>query len=132
MLERDDRGNRRAEVPLHFGLGVVVARVVAVEYQVDGATLDTQLPLELVERHAGVPQPDQVGRGDQHHLLSAEQHCAMGRRCGVHAQQLGSDIDDDPAVAVCGFAKQAFDDARADTRAHFALGRPAQHHRRAA
>src|SRR5205823_4701354 len=42
VLERDDGGNRCAEVPLYFGLGVVVARVVTVEYHIDSATLDTQ------------------------------------------------------------------------------------------
>ena len=81
VIEWDESNDWCTQVPGDFGATVVKARVVAIEHQLHVLAIDPQLPIELVERGARVPQPDEVGAGYQQHLRRAGQDGAMiGRR----------------------------------------------------
>ena len=103
---------------------------MSVQHQVYRPPFDSQLALELVERAAGVPQADEVRPRGQQDVLSRRQRRAMIGSRGFDAQQVGSHIENDPAIATCQLGDQPLDEAVSDAGAHFALGRSAQHHRR--
>ena len=86
------RRPRAAERPLDLGPAVVVAAVVAVddERHPSGATAGAP---QQAERGARVPEPDQVGGGDQEDLRRDGERGAVDGALG--AEQLGADVDDD-------------------------------------
>ena len=55
MIERENGGHLRAEVPGDFSTAMMEARVVAIEHQVHVVTIDAQLAFELIERGPRVP-----------------------------------------------------------------------------
>src|SRR5712691_9013095 len=77
VVERDQPNDWRTEVPGDFGPTMVEARVVAIEHQLHVVAVDPQLPIELVERGARVPQADEIGAGYQQHLRGTGQDGAM-------------------------------------------------------
>ncbi|PZR99581.1 MAG: hypothetical protein DLM70_15135 [Chloroflexi bacterium] len=95
MVVRDDGREWKPQCPLDLGAIVMVAAVVAIDKQREPVRAECELVVQQSQRDARVPEPDQVGRGDQQNLLRQCQSRSMQGR--VRPQEIRPRVQNDVA-----------------------------------